>query len=169
MSLFELLLFVLVIASFVVFSHVTRQAARKARQEEQARQAEALAEADAVDDHAWGRHPTAVVAESTEQPAQYEWGRRPEAVVVPPSEPFEADRNKGMAVSPVQARTTERLPSPPIEAPRVTLRPVVDARRLFASRADLRHAVIAMTVLGPCRALEPPDLPDASQPLPRSR
>ena len=149
MSLFELLLFGLVIASFVVFSHVTRQAARKAREEEQARRAEAAA-ADAVDDHAWGRHPTAVVAESTEQPVQYEWGRRPEAVVE-------------------DTRATEALPRAHIEPPRITLRPVVEARRLFATRADLRHAVIAMTVLGPCRALEPPDLQDASQPLSRSR
>jgi hypothetical protein len=150
MSLFELLLFGLVIASFVVFTHVTRQAARKAREEEQARRAEAAAAADAVDDHAWGRHPTAVVAESTEQPAQYEWGGRPEAVVE-------------------DTLATEALPRAHIEPPRITLRPVIDARRLFASRADLRHAVIAMTVLGPCRALEPPDLQDASQPVPRSR
>ena len=150
MSLFELLLFVLVIASFVVFSHVTRQAARKAREEEQARRAEAAVTADAVDDHAWGRHPTAVVAQSTEQLAQYEWGGRPEAVAE-------------------DTRATEALPRAHIEPPRVTLRRVVDARRLFTTRADLRHAVIAMTVLGPCRALEPPDSQDASEPLPRSR
>jgi hypothetical protein len=28
---------------------------------------------------------------------------------------------------------------------------------LFRTRQDLRHAVVAMTVLGPCRALDPPD------------
>lgn len=29
------------------------------------------------------------------------------------------------------------------------------AHRMFGSRADLRRAVVAMTVLGPCRALDP--------------
>jgi hypothetical protein len=31
------------------------------------------------------------------------------------------------------------------------------ASALFASRKDLRHAIVVMTVLGPCRALEPHD------------
>jgi hypothetical protein len=31
------------------------------------------------------------------------------------------------------------------------------ASALFASRKELRHAVVLMTVLGPCRALEPHD------------
>ncbi|MEX2198123.1 MAG: hypothetical protein WD886_04885 [Burkholderiales bacterium] len=30
-------------------------------------------------------------------------------------------------------------------------------RRLFRNRQDLRHAIVLMTVLGPCRAQEPPD------------
>ena len=31
------------------------------------------------------------------------------------------------------------------------------AEPLFRTKQDLRHAVVAMTVLGPCRALEPPE------------
>ena len=35
--------------------------------------------------------------------------------------------------------------------------PPAATRRLFGSRQDLRHAIVLMTVLGPCRALEPPE------------
>jgi hypothetical protein len=50
---------------------------------------------------------------------------------------------------------------PAARAPRVEA-PAVPERRaaaglLFRTRHDLRHAVVVMTVLGPCRALEPPD------------
>jgi hypothetical protein len=31
------------------------------------------------------------------------------------------------------------------------------ANALLRSRQDLRHAIVLMTVLGPCRALDPPD------------
>jgi len=33
------------------------------------------------------------------------------------------------------------------------------ANALLRSRQDLRHAIVVMTVLGPCRALDPPDRP----------
>jgi hypothetical protein len=33
--------------------------------------------------------------------------------------------------------------------------PPAATRRLFRTRQDLRHAIVLMTVLGPCRALEP--------------
>jgi hypothetical protein len=33
--------------------------------------------------------------------------------------------------------------------------PPAVTRRLFRTQEDLRHAIVLMTVLGPCRALEP--------------
>jgi hypothetical protein len=61
-----------------------------------------------------------------------------------------------------------RLPAAPVAATQVPeQRPVPRGvpppsrqgatRRLFRTRQDLRHAIVLMTVLGPCRALEPPD------------
>ena len=35
------------------------------------------------------------------------------------------------------------------------------ARNLFQTPQDLRKAIVTMTVLGPCRALEPPDAPES--------
>jgi len=54
--------------------------------------------------------------------------------------------------------TAVQLPEPR-PAPRVAAPPGRRAatRRLFRTRQDLRHAIVLMTVLGPCRALEPPD------------
>jgi hypothetical protein len=44
----------------------------------------------------------------------------------------------------------QRAPMPAAAPP-----PPAATRRLFRSRQDLRHAIVLMTVLGPCRALEP--------------
>jgi hypothetical protein len=53
------------------------------------------------------------------------------------------------AVQPPEHRPAPRV-APPPGRPAAT-------RRLFRNRQDLRHAIVLMTVLGPCRALEPPD------------
>jgi hypothetical protein len=47
-----------------------------------------------------------------------------------------------------------RTAAPGASAPRPDQRSGV--RALFRSRQDIRHAVVVMTVLGPCRAQEPP-------------
>jgi hypothetical protein len=44
----------------------------------------------------------------------------------------------------------QRAPMPAVAPP-----PPAATRRLFRTRQDLRHAIVLMTVLGPCRALEP--------------
>jgi hypothetical protein len=44
----------------------------------------------------------------------------------------------------------QRAPMPAAAPP-----PPAATRRLFRTRQDLRHAIVLMTVLGPCRALEP--------------
>src|SRR3990170_5931833 len=48
-----------------------------------------------------------------------------------------------------------RVPEQRAPAPAVTPPPPAATRRLFRTRQDLRHAIVLMTVLGPCRALEP--------------
>jgi hypothetical protein len=170
MSLSELLLYGLIVTAVVVFNYMTQRAARK-RQEE-ARQAEAAAAVEVVDDHAWGRRPAPGVpagAEEVPQYAQYEWGTRPEAAVPWPIKRIEVERSRNVPpVTPAALQVQEARSR--IEAERRTRpesRRGIEARRLFGNRQDLRRAVIAMTVLGPCRALEPPDLQDASRPLPR--
>lgn len=168
MSISELLVYGLVIAAFLVFNYVTTQAARRARQED-ARRAEA-AGVGAADEHAWGRHPAPLAGEDIQQPAQYQWGRHTGAVPGTPTERPEAQWSTSVPVtSTLPARTTQAPASADFEQPRIASRPVPLARRLFETRSDLRRAVVAMTVLGPCRALEPPDLHEGSRPLPRSR
>jgi hypothetical protein len=55
------------------------------------------------------------------------------------------------AVQPATIHAREpRAPVPGVASP-----PPVTTRRLFRTRQDLRHAIVLMTVLGPCRALEP--------------
>lgn len=72
------------------------------------------------------------------------WGRSSQTVLQPSLEHAAAD---------------EPGPAQNVQTPARPGRPPRDgvAGRLFASRGDLRHAVVVMTVLGPCRALEPHD------------
>jgi hypothetical protein len=72
-----------------------------------------------------------------DEPAEYLWGRKPEA--------------ESPAVSTdIEPRPRVEAIATPAPAPRVTA-----PHALFRSTADLRHAIIVMTVLGPCRALQP--------------
>ncbi len=61
-------------------------------------------------------------------------------------------------------RAAAATPMPVARAPEpVTALPPVPramaAGTLFRTRQDLRHAIVVMTVLGPCRALDPPSGP----------
>lgn len=67
------------------------------------------------------------------------WGRVPE---VP-------------AVSLTAAQRAARLEAPAASA--AIQRPRAAARSLLTGGQDLRRAIVAMTVLGPCRAQEPPE------------
>lgn len=72
-----------------------------------------------------------------DEPAEYLWGRKPGA--------------ESPAVSTdIEPRPRIEAIAAPAPAPRVTA-----PHALFRSTADLRHAIMVMTVLGPCRALEP--------------
>lgn len=83
-----------------------------------------------------------------------------------------AEQEAAQAPPAAQEETLEdiwgRLPAAPVAAmpvpePRPLPRGVpppsqpAATRRLFQNRQDLRHAIVLMTVLGPCRALEPPE------------
>jgi hypothetical protein len=72
-------------------------------------------------------------------PSATGWGRAAEAGAEP-----EARRERVSRTPPVHTAA-----SPEVERPR--------APALFRTRAELRRGVIAMTVLGPCRAKDPPD------------
>ena len=75
-----------------------------------------------------------------DEPIEYGWGRGPQADRQPAALPVEP------------ARRFEMNPAAP---PLPLHRPA--PRALFRSRNDLRRAIVVMTVLGPCRALEPHD------------
>ncbi len=75
-----------------------------------------------------------------DEPLDYLWGRRPQADLPAVAAPVEPACR-------VEAIAAERAPAPRRTAPAT----------LFRSRQDLRHAIVVMTVLGPCRALEPHD------------
>lgn len=72
-----------------------------------------------------------------EQPLDTGFGRTPRAAALPE-----------------EVLAARRAP-PPRPAPAPVPRPA-RADRLFRSRDDLRRAIVAMTVLGPCRAQDPP-------------
>lgn len=75
-----------------------------------------------------------------EAPPETLWGRAPQASAEPAMPTERVGRTVAAGVSP--ARPDQRF----------------GARALFRSRQDIRHAVVVMTVLGPCRAQEPPSI-----------
>jgi hypothetical protein len=70
-----------------------------------------------------------------DEPLEDIWGRAP---VTPPAAP-----------APVARTAPKPQAAPPLPSRRRS------GARLFRTRKDLRHAIVLMTVLGPCRALEP--------------
>ncbi len=72
-------------------------------------------------------------APAEDEPLEDIWGRKPQASLPAVAAPVEPPRR------------VAAIPAAPAPAPRL----------LFRTRQDLRHAVVVMTVLGPCRALEP--------------
>jgi hypothetical protein len=56
-----------------------------------------------------------------------------------------------------EARARARRPEAPT-APAISARRVTGVRALLAERRNLRQAIVIMTVLGPCRAQQPPDV-----------
>ena len=57
--------------------------------------------------------------------------------------------------SPAVQPATRHMPEQRAPVPVMTPPPQAATRPLFRTPEDLRHAIVLMTVLGPCRALEP--------------
>jgi len=150
----ELLMLGMVAAAFLFFNYANQQAAKKAREAREQAEAAAAREASTTaqsgttdeDQYAWGRTPAREPA--PEAPPQPVWS---EATPEPVSFEVPTYRIEPQP-APQPASAPAPAPAPPSVRPR---RHAVHG--LFASQQDLRRAVIAMTVLGPCRALEPPE------------
>jgi hypothetical protein len=76
-----------------------------------------------------------------DEPLDYAWGREPSSM------PTAYEQVQATADVPVAPPAQKATPAP--------LRPHTTPRALFESRQELRHAIVLMAVLGPCRALEP--------------
>ncbi|MDH4173473.1 MAG: hypothetical protein OEZ09_09230 [Betaproteobacteria bacterium] len=123
----ELLFLGLIIAGFLLFNYVAQKLAKKAREHQEAEKA-ARGQQESETADAWAPPPE-------DAPLEDIWGRTP---APPPAAP-----------APVARVEAEAPVAPPRPSPRRS------GTRLFRTRKDLRHAVVLMTVLGPCRALEP--------------
>jgi len=145
----ELLMLAMVVAAFLFFNYANQQAAKKARAEREraeaaaAREASTAAQAGTADEdqYAWGRIPEREPVQEASLPPV--WSETPSAPVS-----YEVPRYQ------FEPQAVPQPTSTPLRAPGSPRRHA--SHELFASKQDLRRAVIAMTVLGPCRALEPP-------------
>lgn len=122
-----------------------------------------------------------VVRTASGEPVQYDdaSSERSPGGVLPPSPAGLPPLDAGWGRQPPAA--PERAPRPPARlqpgAPRRPLQAAAAvpgqrrpsrAQGMFGNRAGLRYAVVAMTVLGPCRALDP-YTPERGEPPPRQR
>ena len=78
-----------------------------------------------------------------DEPLDYAWGRAPSSMPI--------------AYEQAQARADVPTAPPAQKATPAPLPSYTAPRALFESKQELRHAIVLMTVLGPCRALEPVD------------
>jgi len=151
MGLFELLVYGFMFGAFLLFNYVSQQAARRRR--EQQRQEQEAVEAQ----RGYAQEAGVPIAD----PLGQAWGRAPEAVpyeVAPYEVVAPALREEVLAQA---RRVAAAAPRPVFEPPaRVGRRRT--KRHFLRTRQDLRDAVVAMTVLGPCRALQPYDPGGAS-------
>ena len=123
------LIYLVLIAGFVLFNWLTEAAAQRRRQEEQAQVEEAETPGQ------YEPEPPAFEPE----PVEYRWGNVPARVPEPAPAPAPVSRPAPAVAAPSSARR---------------LHPV---RALLKDKPSLRRAVILSMVLGPCRAQEPPD------------
>jgi len=131
----ELLVYAIVLIVFLAFNVLRPLLAERLRRLQRRQQ---------------GRQEPEQLPEREEQPSAEEepwvenWGRSGRTVLHPSME---------------RAAEDEPAPGPRAEAAAVSAQPSRHgaAKTLFASRKDLRRAIAVMTVLGPCRALEPHD------------
>jgi hypothetical protein len=153
----EFLIYVLIFIGIMAFNYFLQQSARRRRQEEQAQeqaQQEALQQeggpaSDEPLPDVWGRKPSAPDEELPEV-----WKRKPSAQdeALPDFWGRKAPASVARAVPAMSAERGHRTGAPAfVQPPRRA-----PSGALFGSRRDLRRAIVLMTVLGPCRAEDPP-------------
>lgn len=149
-GLSEFLWYLLIFGAMFAFTVWRQQRDRRRREERRAAMSAPVEfETDPVSDPvpagletapdiSWGRGPAAPVPPPEIAPDWNEVPARPEAAAVSPWTP------------PVATRAPRRA-APVVRRPAATSRALAPLR----SEAGLRQAMIALTVLGPCRALDP--------------
>lgn len=155
-GLSEFLWFLLVFGAMFAFTAWRQQRDRRRREERMKAmsapvEVEPLATpvpvpAGPVPDTSWGRGPAVAVPPPEIPPDWREAPARPEAAALPPWTPPVATRVPRPTVA-----------GAPTAASNNRTAAATTARKAdrFRSAAGMRQAVIALTVLGPCRALEP--------------
>ena len=155
MDLIELLVYGFMFGAFLLFNYVSQKAGRRRR--EQQRQAQEAFEAQQayVQD--------AIVP--TVDPLGQEWGRAPEALPLEVAPDYREAAETSFRSAPEPVAVPGLVP---VSAPRQALAAPARAgpnrprRRFLRNRQDLRDAVVGMTILGPCRALQPYDIDGTS-------
>lgn len=66
-------------------------------------------------------------------------------------------RRQAPPPAPSAARRERAQQTPPAVVVRGRRSPIGKQHALFRNKRDVRRAIIAMTILGPCRAYDPPD------------
>ncbi len=100
-------------------------------------------------------HRPAPPAARPSAPVETQWGRSPDQVSAPAPRagPLIAlPQEETLATEQQQQRRERKVAAQQSAAIRKGTR-----RRLFRHRGELRHAIVLMTALGPCRALQPYD------------
>jgi hypothetical protein len=136
-GLSEFFWYLLLFGGLVLFNLLLQRRRRRAAERRLRQAAQELPPQEAPPEASWGRGAHPVPPPATPDAA---WGRPAVEEILPRSVP-----TPGRATSPSATR-----PAPP----RPAVRTRTPAPR-FRSREDLRHAIVALTVLGPCRARQP--------------
>jgi len=141
MELLQLLFFALALIGFMVFNYAMQRAARRA----QARQQQADLQQEAL--------PQSAVDAAENESLDDVWGRTPQS-----DSAMERARGELLqAIAPlvVQQSATDARRAAVGQRDGSSPHGRLHGRDLFRSRQALRQAVVSMTVLGPCRALDP--------------
>lgn len=123
----DLLIYGLFIAGYLLFNFLMQQLAARRARQQRELPQQASPQPDA-------EPPSSADASFEEL-----WGRGQQADA----------RASATAVEPVRKRVEPVAGTAPA--------PYLSPKTLLRSRQDLRHAIVVMTVLGPCRALDPHD------------
>lgn len=126
-SIPDIVVYGVIVAAFLLFNYVGQWLANKSRRQQQQE-----AELERL-----------TQAQAAAEQQDYAWGAANGAASLP--------------VEPPTVVTYDMAPAAPAGVLDAPQRPDAFARSLLRSRKELRRAIVLMTVLGPCRALEPYD------------